>query len=86
MYYPLDVTDSDTLADIADLAAELGAAPPPEVSRLAPDALADLVATIRERKVEQRRELEEAIGAGLGAVPRLMRAPIRKILFGGRKK
>lgn len=83
MYYPRAVTHPDALAE---LAAELGTAPPPEVDQLSPEALSELVAAIRERKVDQRRELHEAIENGLGAVPRLMRGPIRKILFGGRKK
>jgi len=67
---------------IEALTRELGAAPPPEVAALeAGDAqrLADAIAAARER---QQQLLAQAADDGLRFVPRLLRGPVKKVLFG----
>jgi hypothetical protein len=65
------------------LARELGAAPPPGlIAALGDDELERLAGLIAVAREEQAAELERAMDAALGYVPRLARGTVRRLLFG----
>lgn len=64
------------------LEGEYGGPLPPGLAALDPadqDRLCDAIEATRKR---QKRELREASERGLDFIPRLLRAPIKKALFG----
>jgi hypothetical protein len=61
---------------------ELGARIPEGLEALADDELLLLADLLAEAKASQAQELEEGVQGSLEIVPRLMRGPVRKILFG----
>jgi hypothetical protein len=64
------------------LEGELGARPPGGLEVLAEDELLVLADLLHDAKARQARELDEGVEGSLEIVPRLMRGPVRKILFG----
>lgn len=60
---------------------ELGTEPPPALRRLAPAEQERLAGALASARRRQRRALEQAIDEGLGIVPRLARAAVKKALF-----
>ena len=66
------------------LGRELGRDLSEPLAPLPPEALRELVSQIRQIKAREERELDEGIQEGLTMVPRLLRGPIKKILFGGK--
>jgi hypothetical protein len=75
---------SDGMSDdaIEILEQELGARIPEGLEALADDELLLLADLLAEAKASQAQELEEGVQGSLEIVPRLMRGPVRKILFG----
>ncbi|MEA2156604.1 MAG: hypothetical protein QOE11_2744 [Solirubrobacteraceae bacterium] len=71
---------SDDAIDI--LEEELGARIPEGMGALSDDELQTLAGLLREAKASQAQELEEGVEGSLEIVPRLMRGPVRKMLFG----
>ena len=71
---------SDDAIDILEL--QLGARIPEGLEVLADDELLVLADLLAEAKASQARELEAGVGGSLEIVPRLMRGPVRKMLFG----
>lgn len=71
---------SDDAIDI--LEEELGARLPEGLEVLAHDDLLLLADLLAEAKAGQAQELEEGVEGSLEIVPRLMRGPVRKMLFG----
>jgi hypothetical protein len=70
-------------ADAVDiLEEELGARLPEGLEMLADDELLLLADLLAAAKAEQAQELEEGVEGSLDIVPRLMRGPVRKMLFG----
>ena len=64
------------------LEAELGGRLPDGVHTLTDEELTDLAGRLREAKQRQSRALEVGIDEALEIVPRLVRGPVRKVLFG----
>ncbi len=64
------------------LEAELGAAAPDGLRALSDAQLDGLADLLREAKRRQSGALESAIDEALEIVPRMVRGPVRKILFG----
>ncbi len=60
---------------------QLGATAPPGIARLRPDQLRALAEAISDARHTQARELASATNQALDHIPRLLRAPVRK-LFG----
>jgi hypothetical protein len=76
----MSATDRDTEA-IRGLRAELG--DDLEVlDTLTSDECAELLSMVRAAKVDQRKAIDDALTEVLGYLPRLVRGPARKILFG----
>jgi hypothetical protein len=71
---------SDDAIDI--LEEELGARIPEGIEALADDELLLLADLLHEAKATQAQELDEGVEGSLDIVPRLMRGPVRKMLFG----
>ncbi|AYF76784.1 hypothetical protein D7D52_26555 [Nocardia yunnanensis] len=63
------------------LQAEL-AEPQDVLNLLTPAESEQLLTLLRRAKLTQQRNLDAAIDSGLEALPRLVRIPARKILFG----
>jgi hypothetical protein len=61
---------------------ELGARIPAGLDVLADDELIALADLLRDAKGRQAQLLDEGVDEALNIVPRLMRGPVRKILFG----
>jgi hypothetical protein len=61
---------------------ELGAQLPDGISQLSGAELEALAELLREAKAHQKQELDEGVEGSLDIIPRLMRGPVRKILFG----
>jgi hypothetical protein len=61
---------------------ELGARIPAGLAVLADDELIALADLLRDAKGRQAQLLDEGVADALNIVPRLMRGPVRKILFG----
>ena len=66
----------DTLED------ELGAPLPEGLEALSAAELQTLAGLLADAKARQAQELEQGLEESLNFVPRLMRGPVRKILFG----
>lgn len=64
------------------LESELGGPPSDSLAALADEDLEAFVDLLRRTKARQSRELEDAVEQALGVVPRLLRGPVRKVLFG----
>jgi hypothetical protein len=64
------------------LASELGAAPPDGIARLDDAQLRVIADLLREAKRRQSDALESAVDEALEIVPRMVRGPVRKALFG----
>jgi hypothetical protein len=71
---------SDDAIDI--LEQELGARIPEGIGVLADEELLLLADLLHEAKASQAQELDEGVEGSLDIVPRLMRGPVRKMLFG----
>ncbi len=71
---------SDDAIDI--LEGELDARVPEALEVLGDDELLLLADLLHDAKARQAQELDEGVEASLEIVPRLMRGPVRKILFG----
>lgn len=54
---------------------------PVEVDRLDPDDAAQLARMVTDARRRQADDLRRAIDGGLGHIPRLLRGPVKKILF-----
>jgi hypothetical protein len=67
---------------IRELESELGAAAPAGLRSLTEAQLHGLADLLREAKRRQSGALESAVEAALEIVPRMVRGPVRKILFG----
>jgi hypothetical protein len=61
---------------------ELGGRPPDGLGALADEDLRAFTALLRDAKRRQSEALEAATEEALEIVPRMVRAPVRKILFG----
>jgi hypothetical protein len=61
---------------------ELDGRIPDGLSTLTDDELSHLADLLRDTKQRQSQALEAAIESALGIVPRLVRGPVRKVLFG----
>ena len=70
----------DNATDI--LEDELGDRIPEGLEALSDDQLHALAELLRDAKARQARELDEGMEQSLDIVPRLMRGPVRRILFG----
>ncbi|HUR84480.1 MAG TPA: hypothetical protein VMY78_03985 [Solirubrobacteraceae bacterium] len=64
------------------LEGELDARVPEALDVLGRDDLLLLADLLHDAKAHQAQELDEGVEASLEIVPRLMRGPVRKILFG----
>ena len=67
---------------IRALEAELGAAPPEGLHALGEVQLGAFTDLLRDAKRRQSGALESAVEEALEIVPRMVRGPVRKILFG----
>ncbi len=71
------------MASAVDILEDELRAPMPEgLEVLSAEELQILAELLADAKARQAEELEEAVRESLEIVPRLMRGPIRKILFG----
>jgi len=61
---------------------ELGGRAPGGLKTLDDEELAHLAKLLHDAKQRQLAQLETAIDEALGIVPRLVRGPVRKVLFG----
>lgn len=61
---------------------ELGGVVPGGLESLTEDELSEFAAMLRAAKLGQSEQLEAAVDEALEIVPRLLRRPVRKILFG----
>jgi hypothetical protein len=61
---------------------ELGGRAPDGLSTLTDEELTHLADLLQDAKQRQTKALETAIEEALGIVPRLVRGPVRKVLFG----
>jgi hypothetical protein len=64
------------------LEAELGARPPEGLQAIGSADLRTMTALLRDAKQRQSAALESAIEEALEIVPRMVRGPVRKMLFG----
>jgi hypothetical protein len=67
---------------IPTLEAELGDSVPAGLETLTDEELTDVADRLRDAKLRQSQALAAAIEQALEIVPRLLRGPVRKILFG----
>ncbi len=65
--------------ELQALQAELGARAPDGLTRLSAAELRDLLEVVTEARRRQAMELQAAGERAFGHIPRLLRAPIRKI-------
>jgi hypothetical protein len=65
---------------LAPLRDQLRAEPPAALSRLTGDQIRDLTVAVEEARHRQAEELEAAGEAAFALVPRLLRAPVRRML------
>jgi len=72
----------DEPSSLAALERELGAPPPDSFVALGPAELAALADALAAAREHQWAALEEASERGLRFVPRLLRGPVKKVLFG----
>jgi hypothetical protein len=66
----------------ARLEKEYGGPLPPGLSALTTDQQAILADAIEAARVRQARALAKATDGGLDFVPKLLRGPVKKVLFG----
>jgi len=59
---------------------ELGTVPPDDLAVLSDGHLRALATAVREARERQSAALDDATESALGYVPRLLRAPVRRIL------
>lgn len=64
------------------LEAEFGAMLPPGLAALSDQQHARLVDAIEDARTRQARALAKATEHGLDFIPRLLRGPVKKVLFG----
>ncbi len=64
------------------LESELGGAPPDGLERLTDAQLGAFTGVLRDAKRRQSDALQAAVEEALEIVPRMVRGPVRKILFG----
>ena len=69
-------------AELRALEAELGARAPEGLKTLAASDLRALTALLQAAKQRQSHALDAAVEEALEIVPRMVRGPVRKILFG----
>jgi len=67
---------------VGRLEAELGGRVPEGLETLADGELADIGDRLRDTKRRQSQALDAAIEEALEIVPRMLRGPVRRILFG----
>jgi hypothetical protein len=67
---------------MAQLRAALGKEPPPGLATLDEATLVSLAAAIQEAEERQKLALREASDRALRHIPRPLRGPVRKALFG----
>ena len=65
-----------------ELEQELGGRPPDGLATLTDEERSDLAERLHDAKRRQSQALERGIDEALEIVPRLVRGPVRKILFG----
>ena len=65
-----------------DLKRELRADPPPAVAALDESDIARLAGALRAAREQQTEALVAATDHGLSFIPKLLRAPVKKVLFG----
>jgi len=65
-----------------ELQDELGAELPPAIGALGDVELAVLTGALRRAREHQKQALSAATDTGLRFVPRLLRGPVKKVLFG----
>jgi hypothetical protein len=65
---------------LSALAEQLGAPPPAALEALTPAQLADLTQAVHDARRRQAAELAAAGERAFQALPRLLRAPVRRIL------
>ena len=70
---------SDPLSALRD---EVRATPPPAFATLAPEQLEVLHRAVADARARQAAALRTAIDDGLGFLPRLMRAAVKRALLG----
>lgn len=71
------------MADAVDiLEQELGATVPDGLHELSDDQLLTLADLLRGARARQKQQLDDGVEDSLDIVPRLMRGPVRKMLFG----
>ena len=68
--------------ELRALEAELGARPPEGLDAIAAADLRALTTLLRDAKRRQSEALDGAVEEALEIVPRMVRGPVRKILFG----
>lgn len=61
---------------------EIGAPPPPSIVALEPEQLERLRALVSDARRRQAEALNVAVDDGLGFLPRLMRAAVKRALLG----
>lgn len=59
----------------------LGPAPAPPLAALSEEQVRELTATVAAARARQGAALRQAMEAGLDFVPKVLRAPVRKVLF-----
>ena len=64
------------------LASEYGGPLPPGLASLSPEHQQVLVEAIEEARKHQARALAKATDQGLDFIPKLLRGPVKKVLFG----
>lgn len=65
----------------ASLRKVIGGAPPPDVAALDAASQAELAELIAASRQRQQQQLGKALEDALGHLPRLLRAPVRRVLF-----
>jgi hypothetical protein len=68
--------------ELAELRRELRADLPPGIAALPPEDLRHLTSSLAGRRAAQLEAADEAISNGLGFLPRVLRAVVRKALMG----
>ena len=70
------------MSSLDDLRRELGGDPPPAIAALDDVQLELLAVVLKAAREHQAEALAAATESGLGFVPRLLRGPVKKLLFG----
>lgn len=77
-----DIRCDDMARAVDTLEDELGGPIPEGLQALSADQLQTLAGLLAAAKARQAQELRQGVEESLEIVPRLMRGPVRKILFG----